>query len=172
MFSASRSSVDGDVSKQETYHTEGRVFKLGERALYFFALGCFLDVFSTFFPWSNAIGLDWFLPLSVPFPFNWQVQFIPGSIEIFSINLSVRLAAVLGIAGLFFLVYLKRQFFSNVLFVISIVMSFTSVILFLQLGWSLYLGVYLILVGALLKVGGFVSKNLEIEIVSGNMDEA
>jgi len=172
MFSVSRSSVDEDDSKQEACQEKVRVFKLDERALYFFAVGCFLDVFSTFFPWSNASGLDWFLPLSVPFPLNWQLQHIPDSIAILSVNLSVRLAAVLGIAGLFFLVYLKRELFSNVMFVISIVMSFTASILFLQLGWSLYLGVYLILVGALLKVGGFVLKNLEVEIVSGNVNEA
>jgi hypothetical protein len=58
------------------------------------------------------------------------------------------------------------------MFVISIVMSFAAAIFFSQLGWSLYLGVYLVLVGALLKVGGFVLKNLEVEIVSGNVDEA
>jgi hypothetical protein len=172
MFSVSRSSVDEDSSEQEDGLAKVRVFKLGEGALYFFALGCFLDVFSTFFPWSNAAGLDWFLPLSVPFPLNWQLQHIPDSIEILSVNLSVRFASVLGIAGLFFLVYLKRRLFSNVMFVISIVMSFAAAIFFSQLGWSLYLGVYLVLVGALLKVGGFVLKNLEVEIVSGNMDEA
>jgi len=166
MFLVSRSSVEEDSNEQEV-----RVFKLGERVLYFFALGCFLDVFSTFFPWSNASGYDWFLPLSVPFPIGWQVQHIPHSIEVLSINLAIRLAAILGVIGLFFLVYLKKQIFSNMLFIISIFLSFTSVVIFLQLNWSLYLGVYVVLVGAFLKAGSFVLKNLEIEIVSGNADE-
>jgi len=131
--------------------------------LYLVGVGCFLDVLSTFFPWSEIVGRHWFLPFSIPLPLGWNVYFLEGSVFFLAISVATRLAAVLGLAGLFLYIYRKRVL-SRLLFFISIGLSFVSFVVFSLFGLPLYLGVWIVLVGGFLKLVGLILKNLEVEV--------
>jgi len=149
-----------------------KIFEFSGRALYLFAVGCILDVLSTFFPWSKVAGQHWFLPFSVPMPLGWRVQFIGESFSVLVISLSIRLAAILGLAGLILLMYRKNRVFSSVILLISTGLSFASVIVFFQLHWSFYIGAYMVLVSDFLKLVSLILENLEVQMIVEDEDEA
>ena len=149
-----------------------KVFRFFRWAPYLVAIGCFLDVFSTFFPWSQAGGQHWFLPFSVPMPLGWRVQYIGESFAILVINLAVRLGAILGLAGLVLFMYYKNRIFPSVILLISTGLSFASVIVFFQLHWSFYIGAYMVLASGFLKLASLILENLEVQIVVEDEDEA
>jgi len=130
-----------------------------------FAAGCILDVLSTFFPWSMVAGQHWFLPFSVPMPLGWRVQFVGESFAVLVINLSIRLGAILGLAGLVLFMYYKNRIFSSVILLVSTGLSFASVIVFFQLHWSFYIGAYMVLASGFLKLASLILENLEVQVI-------
>lgn len=156
---------------QSSQKLPAKIFKFSGRALYLFAAGCILDVLSTFFPWSVA-GEHWFLPYSVPIPLGWRVRFIGESFAVLVISLSIRLAAILGLAGLILLMYHKNRIFSSVILLISTGLSFASVIVFFQLHWSFYIGAYMVLASGFLKLVSLILENLEVQMIVEDEDEA
>jgi len=142
-----------------------RVLKPPGQILYMFAAGCILDVASTFFPWSRTAGSDWFLPFSVPLPLGWNVMFIPEDTAVSFICISVRLAAILGVASLLFLARFKGPAFFQIFLAISTGLSLTSFLIFSQLNWPLYIGAYIVLVGGIMKLLTIIFQNLEIHVV-------
>jgi len=157
---------------QSSKKLPAKIFEFSGRALYLFAAGCILDVLSTFFPWSVS-GQYWlFLPFSVPMPLGWRVQFIGESFAVLVISLSIRLAAILGLAGLILLMYHKNRIFSSVILLISTGLSFASVIVFFQLHWSFYIGAYMVLASGFLKLVSLILENLEVQLIVEDEDEA
>jgi len=156
---------------QSSRKLPAKIFEFSGRALYLFVAGCILDVLSTFFPWSRTAGQHWFLPYSVPMPLGWHVQFISESFAVLVVNLATRLGAVLGLAGLILLMYYKNRVFSSVILLVSTGLSFASVIVFFQLGWSFYIGVYMVLAGGFLKLVSLILENLEVQIIVEDKDD-
>lgn len=150
------------VDPESTVKDSTKVVSFFRWMPYFVAAGCILDVLSTFFPWSEAFGELWFLPYSLPLFFGSNAQFIEENYFFPTISIAVRLAAILGLVSLLLYVYLKNILPALVLLV-SIGLSFASFILFFELGWSPYLGSYLVLLGGFLKASGLILKNLEME---------
>lgn len=157
---------------QSSQKLPAKIFEFSGRALCLFVAGCILDVLSTFFPWSRVAGQHWFLPFSVPMPLGWRVQFIGESFAVLVISLSIRLAAVLGLAGLILLMYHRNRVFSSVILLISTGLSFASVIVFFQLHWSFYIGAYMVLASGFLKLVSLILENLEVQMIVEDEDEA
>ena len=155
---------------QSSQKLPAKIFEFSGQALYLFAAGCILDVLSTFFPWSRTAGQHWFLPYSVPMPLGWRVQFISESFAVLVVNLATRLGAVLGLAGLILLMYYKNRGFSSVILLVSTGLSFASVIVFFQLRWPFYIGVYMVLAGGFLKVISLILENL-VQLIVEDEDE-
>jgi hypothetical protein len=163
-FGTNPSSIKDNESHEPT-SVKASTFSFSNYGLYLVALGCVLDVFSTFFPWSEIDGQHWFLPFSFPLPLGWQVHFMPERAPLLVVSVATRVAGFLGIAGIILLGRLKRGVFPWAVFISSAAMSFVSFGIFSQLDWSLYLGVYLVLFGGFLKVVGLVLENLEVQLV-------
>lgn len=150
---------------QSSQKLPAKIFEFSGRALYLFAIGCVLDVLSTFFPWSRTAGQHWFLPYSVPMPLGWHVQYIGESSAVLVINLAIRLGAFLGLAGLLLLTYSTNRVFSNAPLLVSTGLSFASVAIFFQLRWSFYLGAYMVLTSGFLKLVSLILENLEVQVI-------
>jgi hypothetical protein len=130
---------------------------------YLVSVGSLLDVLSTFFPWSRTSGAYWFLPYSIPLPVYRSIEFInEGSAEIF-ICIAVRLAAVTGVIVILFHIY-HQNLRLNFTLLLSTVLSMAASVVFSQLGWSLYIGFYMILSSGLLKVFALIFKNVQVEL--------
>lgn len=156
-----------DLAQSKVEETEVVVKFAGRSAPYLFAFGCFLDALSTFLPWSEFSAQHWFLPYSIPLPLGWQVEFFSESVSFFLINVSVRAAVVLGVAGLFLLDRYKSKSTALSYFVlfVSMGLTFTAVAVFCQLGLPFFIGSYLVVVAGVLKVLTLILENLEIQIV-------
>jgi hypothetical protein len=154
--------VSGAVEGKSDEKVPRKVLSLSRYMPYFVVVGCFLDIFSTFLPWSEDFGLQWFLPFSVALPVGWNVSFIESS-YVLAVSVAVRLAAAVGLVGLLFHEYSRRLLAASALLV-SIGLSFGSVIVFSQVGWALYWGAYCVIFGGLLKVAGLISGRMQIEI--------
>jgi len=165
-------TIEAIKNSQPPEKLPAKIFRFSGRALYLFVAGCILDVLSTFFPWSEAAGQHWFLPFSVPLPLGWRVQYISESFAVLAINLTTRLGAILGLAGLILLMYHKDRFSSSVILLISTGLSFTSAVVFFQLRWPFYIGAYMVLAGGFLKLLSLILENLEVQIVAEDEDEA
>jgi len=98
------------------------------------------------------------------------VQFISESFAVLVVNLATRLGAVLGLAGLILLMYYKNRVFSSVILLVSTGLSFASVIVFFQLGWSFYIGVYMVLAGGFLKLFSLILESL-VQVIVEDEDE-
>ncbi|MFP3984595.1 MAG: hypothetical protein ACLFU9_01335 [Candidatus Bathyarchaeia archaeon] len=146
----------------------GKAFKFAGWMPYLVAVGCFLDVLSTFFPWSEVGGGHWFLPYSVPLPLGWQVQYVGEGVAVLFINLAVRLGGIVGVVGVAMLTYWKIRVFSNVVVLVSSGLSFASAAVFSQLGLPFFIGVYMVLAGGSLKLIGLALDYLEVEIIVEN----
>jgi len=153
-------------SSAQALSTKGVTLSFSGYALYLVALGCFLDVLSTFFPWSETDGQHWFLPFSVSLPLGWHTQFMSESLPLLAISVATRVAAFVGLAGIVLWGRFQKGVFPSALLVFSTVLSFFSFGVFSQLGWSLYFGSYLALSGGLVKVVGIILENLEVQIVA------
>ena len=129
---------------------------------YFVAIGCVLDLLSTFLPWSEEFGLMWFLPFSIPLPVGWQAHYIENPF-VTAVGIMIRLAAVLGLVALLAGEYLKSRI-PELLVTVSVILSFVSVGIFFQLGWSLYLGAFSAAIAGALKLVGLVLENLQLEV--------
>jgi len=103
-------------------------------------------------------------------PLGWRVQFISESFAVLVVNLATRLGAVLGLAGLILLMYYKNRGFSSVILLVSTGLSFASVIVFFQLRWPFYIGVYMVLAGGFLKVISLILENL-VQLIVEDEDE-
>jgi len=165
-----RSRILESLRATESSETSGKagykVFAFSGWALYLVVLGSILDVLSTFFPWSELIfGRTAFLPFSVPLPLGWSVSFLENNFYTLAINVMVRLASILGFAGLL----IRRRVgnaSSNWVESVSIGLSFASLAVFSQLDVPFNYGAYLVLVAGVLKLVGVVGQNVEIEVVS------
>jgi hypothetical protein len=150
------------VADEASGKKSSRVLKFPGALLYLVAAGCFMDLFSTFLPWSEHFGSLTFLPYSTPLPLGWNAYFIE-SLSTAIISVIVRLAAVTGLVGLLLHEYRKGVLPKIVIFA-STGLSFASVVLFVQLDWSLYWGVYSVLLAGGLKVVGLILENFQFEI--------
>lgn len=150
---------------------KGATFSFSGYALYLVALGCVLDVLSTFFPWSEIGGQHWFLPFSFSLPLGWDAQFMPESLPLLGVSMATRVAAFLGLVGIVLFGRVKKSVFPYAVLIASVAFSFFSLWSFSRLDWPLYFGVYLALSGGLLKVVGIVLENLEVQVSAGE-DEA
>ncbi len=129
---------------------------------YFVAIGCVLDLLSTFLPWSADFGLMWFLPFSIPLPAGWQAHYIE-SLFVVAVSIMIRLAATLGLVALLLNEYLKSKI-PKLLVAVSVVLSFVSVGIFFQIGWSLYFGAFSAVFAGVLKLLGLALENLQLEL--------
>jgi hypothetical protein len=165
MKSARTCCSSKDLESVETASIKSAAFSFSSYALYLVAIGCFLDVFSTFFPWSEVGAWHFFLPFSIPLPLTWNVQYLKVSFPILVISVATRVAAILGAAGLFLLGHLKNRVISGAILIVSVILSFVSVGFFSQIGLSFSYGVYLASGGGILKLMGIVLENLKVQIV-------
>jgi hypothetical protein len=133
------------------------------------ALGCIFDVLSTFFPWTVSYGKHLFLPFSIPLPFGWDAQFLEDTSFALAINVAIRLAAIVGLGGLVLHVF-RRGILPMLPLFVSIGLSFASIAIFLQLDWSFYLGVHMVLAGGALKIAGLILENFELQVASKGSD--
>jgi hypothetical protein len=131
---------------------------------YLVAVGCVLDVLATFFPWSEEVFSQyWFLPFSYPLPLGWGAQIIEGSLLVLIISVATRVAPLLGLTGLFLYTY-RKSILSTLSLLVSTCLSFACFVVFYLLGWSPYLGAYMILLAGFLKLVGLILRNLEVEL--------
>ncbi len=115
-------------------------------------------MFFQLFPWAVAYGEHWFLPFSVPLPIGWRVLFLEDSFSMLVVNVGVRLAAVLGVLALLLYAYLKNVL-PTLILLVSIILSFVSFLVFSDsVGWAFSYGVYMVVVGGLLKLLGLILK--------------
>lgn len=91
--------------------------------------------------------------------------FLGNDVYTVAINVMVRLACVLGFIGLLIRGKIGNAS-SNWVQCVSFGLSFASLAVFFQLGFSPDYGAYLILVAGVLKLVGVVGQNVEIEMVS------
>lgn len=122
----------------------------------FLVLGALFDVVSTFLPWSVAVDAYLYLPWSPLLAGGWVVRALPFTVDFLRVSVVVRVAAVVGWAGVVLYEYVGiRVIWGGAVFV-SGVLSFLAVGLFALTGLCFYLGAYLVLVGGVLKVTGIV----------------
>jgi len=157
-------------SSKSSEKTDYKVFALSSWALYLVVLGSVLDVLSTFFPWSELVfGLPAFLPFSVPLPLGWSMFFLESNFYTVAVNVMVRLASILGFAGLL----VRRRVgnaSSNWVQCVSIGLSFAAIGVFSRLAMDFSYGVYIVLVAGILKLVGVIGQNVEMELVSEGSD--
>jgi len=109
------------------------------------------------------------LPFSVPLPLGWSVSFLESNFYTLAINVMVRLASVLGFAGLLIRGRVGNAS-SNWVESVSIGLSFAAIGVFSLLEMDFSYGVYIVLVGGILKSAGVIGQNVEIELVSEGSD--
>lgn len=154
--------TDGSGSLGKTEH---KVLALSGLGVCLVAFGSILDVASTFLPWGWFFGRPAFLPYSFPLFGGEPVVFLANDFYTVAINVMVRLACVLGFAGLLIRGRFKNAS-SNWVQCVSFGLSFASFAFFYQLDLPPDYGAYLILVAGVLKLVGVVGQNVEIEMVS------
>jgi hypothetical protein len=157
-------------SSEPSEKTDHKVVAFSGWAPYLVVLGSVLDVLSTFFPWSELVfGLPAFLPFSVPLPLGWSVFFLESNFYTVAVNVMVRLASILGFAGLL----VRRRVgnaSSNWVQCVSIGLSFAAIGVFSRLEMDFSYGVYIVLVAGILKLVGVIGQNVEMELVSEGSD--
>lgn len=163
-------SLTATESSESSEKTGYRVFALSSWALYLVVLGSVLDVLSTFFPWGELIfGRTAFLPFSIPLPLGWSVFFLESNFYTVAVNVVVRLASILGFAGL--LVRGRAgNASSNWVQCVSVGLSFAAIGVFSRLEMGFSYGVYMVLVAGILKLVGVIGQNVEMELVSEGSD--
>jgi hypothetical protein len=151
--------------------SSGKVLSFSRLTPYLVALGCVVDLLSTFFPWTAIFTQQRYLPYSIVLPLGERVQFLYADFLILVVVVAVRAAAIVGFGGLVLYVYHKGVLFSLVL-IVSMVLSFSSVAIFAQLFGSFLLGPYLVSLAGILKLAGLILKNLRLEIEKSNDQSA
>lgn len=163
-------SLTATESSKSSEKTDYKVFALSSWALYLVVLGSVLDVLSTFFPWSELIfGRTAFLPFSVPLPLGWSVFFLESNFYTVAVNVMVRLASILGFAGLLVRGRVGNAS-SNWVQCVSVGLSFAAIGVFSRLEMDFSYGVYIVLVAGILKLVGVIGQNVEMELVSEGSD--
>lgn len=119
-------------------------------------LGALFDVVSTFLPWSVAVDAYLYLPWSPLLAWGWFARALPLVVGFLRVSVVVRVAAVVGWAGVVLYEYVGRRVLWVAAVFVSGVLSFLAVGLFALTGLRLYLGAYLVLAGGVLKILGIV----------------
>ncbi len=147
-----------------------KVLMLSRWTPYCVAIGCFLDILSTFLPWGTNFGQELFLPFSIPLPLGWNAPNVAEAPFVLFVSVAIRLAAILGFAALLLYEYLK-SILPTLVLLVSVGLSFTCFIISSQFGWSLSSGAYTALFGGLLKLLGLILRNLHLEIAEEENNE-
>jgi len=154
------------ANQMGTHGKRFRTISFAGRAIYLYSIGCIMDIFSTFLPWSRVASRDMFLPFSFPFPAMWNAYFFPENLKFFTISIIIRVAAVSGLVGMFLLAQYgeKRKRLSYVILTSSLGLTVASAVLFLSMQLPLYVGSYMVILGATIKIISLLLENVEIQI--------
>ena len=154
------------ANQRRTHENKFRTISFAGRAIYLYSIGCIMDIFSTFLPWSRVASRDMFLPFSFPFPAMWNAYFFPENLKFFTISIIIRVAAVSGLVGMFLLAQYgeKRKRLSYVILTSSLGLTVASAVLFLSMQLPLYVGSYMVILGATIKIISLLLENVEIQI--------
>lgn len=140
-----------------------RVFP--KKPFYLILSGSTLNLASTLLPWSQIAKKQMYLPLSLPSTLT-ATTLIP-----ITVSLTAHAAAITAWIGIALSLYTNRKLTSQLTILISGILSFTSVAIFLQSGWTPYWGVPIIAVSGILTILGLTATNIKIEIVTEKSED-
>lgn len=144
-------------SSQET--AEKGVFP--KKTFYLILTGATLNLASTLLPWSQLAKRQMFLPLSLPTALTAPTTLIP-----FAISLMAHSAAILAWIGIAMHLYANRKLTHQLAILISSILSFASVAIFVQSGLTPLWGVLTMTIGGTLTILGVIATNAKIKIIT------
>lgn len=130
--------------------------KEGFRRVFYSTLAAALiGLASVLLPWGQLLGIQMYLPLSLPLVFtDSTAMWTPIML---TVSLVAHAAAVLAWTSLAVEVYTKRRMAPRLVAVASGVMAFSAASLFIGAGWTLSLGSLTIVVAGIFAIAGAVA---------------
>lgn len=116
------------------------------------ALAAFLSFVAVFVPWSQVSGALIYLPYSLPTFFTFSLLSPAPAFTFVLTSIMAHLVAITAWVAVGFCLLSNKKRFSQLTFLISAVFGFISIGLFLQTGFSIYAGLPLVAVAAVLVI--------------------
>jgi hypothetical protein len=112
--------------------------------------GALLGLASLLIPWGQLLGLQIFLPLSLPLVFAESLtSSTPISV---TTSLAAHLATVLAWSSFAAYIYTKKRLIPQLIAVASGVLALSSAILFIQTGWALSWGWVMVIIAGIFAI--------------------
>ena len=148
----------------EDQHERGGTKDL-PRVFFIILAGALLNLASLFLPWGQFLGIQMYLPLSLPLVFT--VSTASWTPTMLTVSLAAHAAAALAWLGIALQVYTKRRLAPRFVAVSSGVLAFATVSLFIWGGWTFSWGSLAIIAAGVFAITGAVAAN-----VKSNVDAA
>ncbi len=125
------------------------------RVFYITLAGALIGLASVLLPWGQLLGIQMYLPLSLPLVFTDSTALLTPIM--LTVSLAAHAAAVLAWASLAVIVYTKRRLAPRLVAVASGVLAFFAASLFIGAGWILSWGSLTIVVAGIFVIAGAVA---------------
>ena len=148
----------------EDHHERGGTKDL-HRVFFIILAGALLNSASLFLPWGQFLGIQMYLPLSLPLVFT--VSTAMWTPTMLTASLAAHAAAALAWSGIALQVYTKMRLAPRLVAVSSGVLAFATALLFIWAGWTFSWGSLAIIAAGVFAITGAVAAN-----VKSNVDAA
>jgi len=148
----------------EDQHERGGTKDL-HRVFFIILAGALLNSASLFLPWGQFLGIQMYLPLSLPLVFT--VSTAMWTPTMLTASLAAHAAAALAWSGIALQVYTKRKLAPRLVAFSSGVLAFATASLFIWAGWTFSWGSLAIIAAGVFAITGAVAAN-----VKSNVDAA
>ena len=148
----------------EDHHERGGTKDL-HRVFFIILAGALLNSASLFLPWGQFLGIQMYLPLSLPLVFT--VSTAMWTPTMLTASLAAHAAAALAWSGIALQVYTKRKLAPRLVAFSSGVLAFATASLFIWAGWTFSWGSLAIIAAGVFAITGAVAAN-----VKSNVDAA
>jgi hypothetical protein len=148
----------------EDHHERGGTKDL-HRVFFIILAGALLNSASLFLPWGKFLGIQMYLPLSLPLVFT--VSTAMWTPTMLTASLAAHAAAALAWSGIALQVYTKMRLAPRLVAVSSGVLAFATASLFIWAGWTFSWGSLAIIAAGVFAITGAVAAN-----VKSNVDAA
>ena len=145
----------GLKNKQPSKTTAGKGF-FRKKPFYLILTGAALNLASTLLPWSQLGKTQMYLPLSLPTALAASTTLIP-----LTISLTAHAAVIVGWMGIAISLYTNRKLAPQLAILVSSVLAFASVAIFLQSGWTPFWAVPIMTISGIFTILGLTATNIK-----------
>ena len=141
------------------------------KPFYAILVGASLNLASVFLPWTQFVGLQIYLPLSLPSALTGSSGPFASVSSSAAISLIAHAAAILAWVSIAIHLYTTKKLAPQLVAIASGILAFASAAIFIQTGWASSWGLLTTVIGAILTIAATAVANIKIEITIEEQEE-